>query len=187
MGRHLIVEWIGLIPCHINSNWIEFWIWWTPSLYFSADWSKENYILETKAPQLSLYDQNVIVVLGLHVTWNTMYLDWISIRSNALLEGCPVCGKFHLYPCTMLVTMSETNSRATHLMTLHPSRNTTQPVFYKKEKHWHFFCEFKALCIIVEFHQPRLVIRTFHRQGRCSRGGHLCNEHSEEKYSCSYK
>ena len=28
-----------------------------------------------------------------------------------------------------------------------------------------------------EFHQPRLVIRTFHRQGRCSRGGHLCNEH----------
>ena len=37
------------------------------------------------------------------------------------------------------------------------------------------------------FHQPRLVIRTFHRQGRCSRGGHLCNEHSEEKYSCSYK
>ena len=38
-----------------------------------------------------------------------------------------------------------------------------------------------------EFHQPRLVIRTFHRQGRCSRGGHLCNEHSEEKYSCSYK
>ena len=39
----------------------------------------------------------------------------------------------------------------------------------------------------VEFHQPRLVIRTFHRQGRCSRGGHLCNEHSEEKYSCSYK
>ena len=38
-----------------------------------------------------------------------------------------------------------------------------------------------------QFHQPRLVIRTFHRQGRCSRGGHLCNEHSEEKYSCSYK
>ena len=38
-----------------------------------------------------------------------------------------------------------------------------------------------------EFHQPRLVIRTFHRQGRCSRGGHLCNEHSEEKFSCSYK
>ena len=37
------------------------------------------------------------------------------------------------------------------------------------------------------FHQPRLVIRTFHHQGRCSRGGHLCNEHSEEKYSCSYK
>ena len=35
-----------------------------------------------------------------------------------------------------------------------------------------------------EFHQPRLVIRTFHHQGRCSRGGHLCNEHSEEKYSC---
>ena len=31
------------------------------------------------------------------------------------------------------------------------------------------------------------MIRTFHRQGRCSRGGHLCNEHSEEKYSCSYK
>ena len=41
--------------------------------------------------------------------------------------------------------------------------------------------------IINKFHQPRLVIRTFHRQGRCSRGGHLCNEHSEEKYSCSYK
>ena len=40
---------------------------------------------------------------------------------------------------------------------------------------------------MVQFHQPRLVIRTFHRQGRCSRGGHLCNEHSEEKYSCSYK
>ena len=39
----------------------------------------------------------------------------------------------------------------------------------------------------VQFHQPRLVIRTFHHQGRCSRGGHLCNEHSEEKYSCSYK
>ena len=38
-----------------------------------------------------------------------------------------------------------------------------------------------------QFHQPRLVVRTFHRQGRCSRGGHLCNEHSEEKYSCSYK
>ena len=38
-----------------------------------------------------------------------------------------------------------------------------------------------------EFHQPRLVIRTFHHQGRCSRGGHLCNEHSEEEYSCSYK
>ena len=36
-------------------------------------------------------------------------------------------------------------------------------------------------------HQPRLVNSTFHRQGRCSRGGHLCNEHSEEKYSCSYK
>ena len=35
----------------------------------------------------------------------------------------------------------------------------------------------------VQFHQPRLVIRTFHRQGRCSQGGHLCNEHSEEKYS----
>ena len=41
--------------------------------------------------------------------------------------------------------------------------------------------------LFVKFHQPRLVIRTFHRQGRCSRGGHLCNEHSEEKYSCSYK
>ena len=40
---------------------------------------------------------------------------------------------------------------------------------------------------VQQFHQPRLVIRTFHRQGRCSRGGHLCNEHSEEKYSCSYK
>ena len=39
----------------------------------------------------------------------------------------------------------------------------------------------------LQFHQPRLVIRTFHHQGRCSRGGHLCNEHSEEKYSCSYK
>ena len=39
----------------------------------------------------------------------------------------------------------------------------------------------------LQFHQPRLVIRTFHRQGRCSRGGHLCNEHCEEKYSCSYK
>ena len=38
-----------------------------------------------------------------------------------------------------------------------------------------------------QFHQPRLVIRTFHHQERCSRGGHLCNEHSEEKYSCSYK
>ena len=38
-----------------------------------------------------------------------------------------------------------------------------------------------------KFHQPRLVIRTFYRQGRCSRGGHLCNEHCEEKYSCSYK
>ena len=38
-----------------------------------------------------------------------------------------------------------------------------------------------------QFHQPWLVIRTFHRQGRCSRGGHLCNQHSEEKYSCSYK
>ena len=38
-----------------------------------------------------------------------------------------------------------------------------------------------------QFHQPRLVIRTFHRQGRCSRGGHLCNEHNEETYSCSYK
>ena len=38
-----------------------------------------------------------------------------------------------------------------------------------------------------EFHQPWLVIRTFHHQGRCSRGGHLCNEHSEEKYSCIYK
>ena len=38
----------------------------------------------------------------------------------------------------------------------------------------------------VQFHQPRLVIRTFHRQGRCSRGGHLCNEHNEEKNSCSY-
>ena len=38
-----------------------------------------------------------------------------------------------------------------------------------------------------EFHQPWLVICTFHRQGCCSRGGHLCNEHSEEKYSCSYK
>ena len=38
-----------------------------------------------------------------------------------------------------------------------------------------------------EFHQPWLVIRTFHRQGRCSRGGHLCNEHNEEKYSCIYK
>ena len=35
-----------------------------------------------------------------------------------------------------------------------------------------------------QFHQPWLVISTFHRQGRCSRGGHLCNEHSEEKYSC---
>ena len=40
---------------------------------------------------------------------------------------------------------------------------------------------------ICQFHQPRLVIRTFHHQGRCSRGGHLSNEHSEEKYSCSYK
>ena len=40
---------------------------------------------------------------------------------------------------------------------------------------------------ILQFHQPWLVIRTFHRQGRCSRGGHLCNEHSEVKYSCSYK
>ena len=39
----------------------------------------------------------------------------------------------------------------------------------------------------LQFHQPWLVIRTFHRQGRCSRGGHICNEHSEEKYSCSYK
>ena len=38
-----------------------------------------------------------------------------------------------------------------------------------------------------KFHQPRLEIRTFHHQERCSRGGHLCNEHSEEKYSCSYK
>ena len=38
-----------------------------------------------------------------------------------------------------------------------------------------------------EFHQPRLVIRTFHHQGRSSRGGHLCNEHSEEKYLCSDK
>ena len=38
-----------------------------------------------------------------------------------------------------------------------------------------------------QFHQLRLVIPTFHRQGRCSRGGHLCYEHSEEKYSCSYK
>ena len=38
-----------------------------------------------------------------------------------------------------------------------------------------------------KFHQPRLLIRTFHHQERCSRGGHLCNEHSEEKYSCSYK
>ena len=46
--------------------------------------------------------------------------------------------------------------------------------------HWSLFLR-------VQFHQPRLVIRTFHRQGRCSRGGHLCNEHSEEKYSCSYK
>ena len=44
------------------------------------------------------------------------------------------------------------------------------------------------MCIdFSQFHQPRLVIRTFHRQGRCSRGGHLCNEHSKEKYSCSYK
>ena len=46
--------------------------------------------------------------------------------------------------------------------------------------HWQLFLE-------IQFHRPRLVIRTFHRQGRCSRGGHLCNEHSEEKYSCSYK
>ena len=38
-----------------------------------------------------------------------------------------------------------------------------------------------------KFHQPWLVIRTFHQQGRCSRGGHLCNKHSEEKYSSSYK
>ena len=45
----------------------------------------------------------------------------------------------------------------------------------------------KTLIKLRQFHQPRLVIRTFHRQGRCSRGGHLCNEHSEEKYSCSYK
>ena len=37
------------------------------------------------------------------------------------------------------------------------------------------------------FHQPWLVIRTFHHQGRCSRGGHLCNKHNEEKYSSSYK
>ena len=41
--------------------------------------------------------------------------------------------------------------------------------------------------ILIQFHQPRLVIRTFHRQGRCSWGGHLYNEHSEEKYSCSYR
>ena len=49
-------------------------------------------------------------------------------------------------------------------------------------------CVGQMTCIVVpEFHQPWLVIRTFQRQGRCSRGGHLCNEHSEEKYSCSYK
>ena len=54
----------------------------------------------------------------------------------------------------------------------------------------HFFPDafsiFKMI-FTTQFHQPRLVIRTFHRQGRRSRGGHLCNEHSEEKYSCSYK
>ena len=51
------------------------------------------------------------------------------------------------------------------------------------------FCNRKCFCLFrcVQFHQPRLVIRTFDRQGRCSRWGHLCNEHSEEKYSCSYK
>ena len=35
--------------------------------------------------------------------------------------------------------------------------------------------------VLIKFHQPRLVIRTFHHQGRCSRGGHLCNEHSPLK------
>ena len=48
----------------------------------------------------------------------------------------------------------------------------------------HPHCKILAKC---KFHQPRSVICTFHRQGCCSRGGHLCNEHSEEKYSCTYK
>ena len=54
---------------------------------------------------------------------------------------------------------------------------TVMYIYVQRQPHW----------ISIQFHQPRLVIRTFHRPGRCSRGGHLCNEHSEEKYSCSYK
>ena len=66
----------------------------------------------------------------------------------------------------------------------------SNPTFFLKEvRHVISWRSYGILwCSLIEqFHQPRLVICTFHRQGRCSRGGHLCNEHSEEKYSCSYK
>ena len=68
--------------------------------------------------------------------------------------------------------------RLDHLAMTHPSKTD-----------WYQLDNFEmcSLRSYRQFHQPRLVIRTFHHQGRCSRGGHLCNEHSEEKYSCSYK
>ena len=143
-----------------------------------------RYLCEFQISFKLMRDVARVAEIPLHGRTRRIYPATNSIRILLSLHhgglSWPIISQYSVIPQLFFLLVKRSATPETQLVIGYVSPSLTS-----QENTTRF--DFQPRTTAYKFHQPRLVIRTFHRLGHCSRGGHLCNEHSEEKYSCSYK